>query len=449
MRSFSPPLARLPEPAPRVDPAGLRPYQVVGAQWLSTRKNALLSDDPRVGKTAQLLRALPPGASAIVVCPAVARLVWREEIRKWRPELTAVVSTPLYPPRRGEVAIVSYDGLVEAVDRQRICHQPLAHAQVIADEIHWCKSGGAQRTQAVRKLARRCRGIWGASGTPLVGTPEDLWGVLVTLGLHEEVFPLDMESTREWFDSHHAAFLAAFNARRMWIRRNGELVQLNRWKYGEPAEWVREHLSRVMLRRTRADVAPHLPPKQYVTLPVPAPDDLREHLDELARRWEDPDELPPFEAMAGARAALARSRIRAALQQARIMAEAGPLVVFSAHVEPLTAFRLFPRAGVIVGATPDEERDALIRKFQRSQLALLAVSIGAGGVAIDLSRASQALFVDLSWTPGDNAQAEDRLISMTKREPVQVTRMVSDHPLDLHVLGVLARKQELIGKVVG
>ena len=80
-------------------------FQRVGSTWLSSRYRALLADE--MGwETLQTLVALPAGARAVVVAPAVVKGVWKREAARWRPDLSTTVLTGRgsfrWPQRDGE-----------------------------------------------------------------------------------------------------------------------------------------------------------------------------------------------------------------------------------------------------------------------------------------------------------------------------------------------------------
>ena len=95
-------------------------FQRVGSTWLSSRYRALLADEMGLGKTLQTLVALPAGARAVVVAPAVVKGVWKREIGRWRPDLSPTVLTGRgsfrWPERDGEVVITNYDILRSEVE---------------------------------------------------------------------------------------------------------------------------------------------------------------------------------------------------------------------------------------------------------------------------------------------------------------------------------------------
>jgi SNF2 family DNA or RNA helicase len=442
-------------------PPGLYPYQEQGVHFLRAHPRALLADDMGLGKTVQVLAALPPQAAALVVCPAAVKAVWAQETRRWRQDLRLHLLSGQGAwtwPRPGELVITNYDILPDWLlppPRQRRSwkeYRPQYQAwrqalrqrfpeakqvRLIVDEAQYVKSFDSVRSRKVRELAHLCAaGVWGLTGTPLENRPPDLYGVLSSLGLAGEVF-------QSW-----PRFCALFHAQKNpW----------GGWEWGDPSPQVPRLLRRVMLRRRRDEVLPDLPRKRYLELPVAVEDEvLLRDLDstwqgwgEALRHWQR-EELPPFEAFSAIRERLARARIPALLEYVETCEEAAiPLVVFSAHVAPLDAVGARPGWAAITGATPPARRQQAVTDFQEGRLRGLAVSIRAAGVGITLTRAWRALFVDLDWVPGANAQAEDRLCRIGQTAThVEIVRMVSDHPLDRHLLALLVEKQQLIQQAI-
>ncbi len=99
----------------------LFPFQRTGVAWLISRMTGLLADDMGLGKTIQILIAIPAGAPVLVVCPAVAKGVWKREVQKWRPEIkvTSLSGRGNFRwPEPGEMVIVNYDILPSATTKR-------------------------------------------------------------------------------------------------------------------------------------------------------------------------------------------------------------------------------------------------------------------------------------------------------------------------------------------
>ncbi len=424
-------------------------YQRKGIEWLMAHPRALLADEMGLGKTVQFLRSVPRAMPVIVVCPASLRLLWRDECLSWRPDLSPVVCAPgaFQVPQRGELAILSYESLPDpprGATRFLTSDGAVSRCALGVDEAHFVKNYRAQRSQKVMLLAKQCQRVTFMTGTPMLGKPKDLWGVLSAAGLEKAVFGGEGRP--------YDKFVELFGGRR---KRYGAGKAF--WEFPtETAEMpgldeVRSRLSRVALRRLRKDVLKNLPGKTYQVIPVDVSPELCTDLDALDAAWTNLQELPPFELWSRVRQALAADRIGPMFEIVeRYEEEKVPLVVWSAHRAPIEAFAGREGWGVVLGGMGNDAVRAQVELFQGGLLSGIALTIGAGGTGINLSRAAHELFVDLAQNPSDNAQAEDRLPRPgSKAEGITVMRMVADHPVDRRILELLDQKQRLIGATTG
>lgn len=441
-----------------LDPPDLRRlhnYQKEGVIWLRGRKYALLGDQVGLGKTVQALRALPRVCRVVVVCPAAVVLTWQEEGAEWRPDLKVTVDEPLRQPDEGEILVISYDSLPDLRDStERLVDCAMGDVFLILDECQMVMSDDAQRTKKVRRLRLQCGTCWGLSATPMLGDPEDLWGVLSSVGVSH------IYASRESYIA-----LCGGEPRYTWDKKmnrgRGGRRRIG-WNWGEISPEVKEKLQTVMLRRLADDVLDDLPEVREISVPTRTPESLIPFLNERKDAWEAVgwNDLPPFELLAEARAALARAKINHAMDLAdQYASKEHPILVFSAHVDPVLAMQngWEGRPGLKgAAAIADEEnntrkkREATIQKFRRGELRILAMSIGVGGAGLNLQEAAGVLFVDQDWTPGKNEQAYGRARRQGNRNrAVAYWRMLCDHPLDRHLCEVLDEKRRIISAAVG
>lgn len=455
-------------------------FQTEGVNFLALHDRAFLADDMGLGKTVQSIVALPDNERVIVICPAAVKYNWRDEIQMWRPsykvticngreetaakalaEGKATKATPFRIPEHGEIVICNYDILpmylaptkdsgkksktrnkpIMVADMTPAQEKALSETIVIGDEAHLVKNYKAARSQKVGQLTRISKRVWFLSGTPLMNRPEDLFGVLCSG---------NMNVLGSWNN-----FLRLFNG-----YNNG----YGGYEFGMPEPEVPERLQRVMLRRLKTEVMKDLPPKIYQDIEVDIGGALTQKLNTLLGKITgkkdidydnfdeeiDLEELPSFTEFSAIRAMLAESRIPAMLELVESYEEAGtPLVVFSAHVKPIE--ELGKREGwkIITGTTDAEDRRNSVREFQEGKLKGIGLTIKAGGLGITLTRATNALFVDLDWTPALNIQSEDRLVRIgATGSHVLIMRMRSNHPLDRHIQKLLAHKIALAYKAL-
>ncbi|HEU5316770.1 MAG TPA: DEAD/DEAH box helicase [Chloroflexota bacterium] len=431
-RSVAPPLPEPPSIAANTEGQSPFAYQIAAARWMRGRRRCVLADEMGLGKTAITLRAIP-AAPTVVVCPASVRGTWRAEAAKWRPELRAVLprAGDFRVPMRGELVAVSF----ESLPLEPTALGGLGDATLVVDEAHRVKNEEALRSLKVQRLGRLCARVYLLTGTPLLNSPPELWGVLAAAGLARKVFG-------SW-----ATFCELFGGT---LYRGGV-----RWAELPPhPEEIRKRLARVMLRRLRRDVLPNLPGKRYRDVPVEVSDALAAELDRVDREWRarGDDELPPLELVGQLRAMLASDRIGAMLEHVEDFEaqHETPLVVFSAHREPVDALASRPGWAVITGDASSSARQRAVDAFQAGELRGIAATIQAGGLGLTLTRAAHVLFVDLSWTPADNAQAEDRCARIGQAaDHVLVTRLHADHALERRVYRILDRKRAMIDATFG
>jgi SWI/SNF-related matrix-associated actin-dependent regulator 1 of chromatin subfamily A len=363
-------------------------------------------------------------------------------------------------PAPGDLVVTSYNLLPEVREQHVRNHSfptlppnPPQGLSAIFDEAHYLKTPDSQRTRAaiaVAETAFSSQGrVWELTGTPLLNEPPELYTLLSVAGLAVEAF------------GRYSQFVELFHGKRIPMGKMG----LYKTVWGAPDESVPKRLARVMLRRLKKDVLPQLPEKFVEVLEVEVDPDYMRELDKIAFSLMSEDGLPitdpmaiyeatresrvVFERVASLRKLVALAKIPAALAFADEMeAEGEKLVVMSAHVEPIRSFKKRKGWEVIEGSTLAHQRTEIEEAFQRGELSGIACSIKAAGVALTLTRAARMLFIDESWTPSENLQAEDRLCRLGQTRGVIVTRLFCDHELDKHVLRVLHRKEVLISRVV-
>ena len=440
----------------------MRLYQDEGARWLAGRPVALLGDEQGLGKTVQLLAAMPEGCpgGAIVVCPAVAKGVWRRHVA-WREDLSCSVLTGRESfrwPTTGEVVVLNFDILPEwlwskAKGEKVIPKElgaPLPGLRVIFDEIQYCKNRDTARTRRAKRLREIAQdvegGAWGSTGTPLKNYPGDLFCVLEVLDLAKESWPTFGRFRRDF---------------------GGVSGQWGGTEWGAHpiAEHVPDVLARVMLRRNLLDVVKDLPPRSHETVTIEIPKSAGKAADRavelLAEAGIDLENATAetlrsirgvlFDELSTACRDLATAKLPYVLDLVESWEEScpdKPLIVWSRHRDPVDVLgsRTHSVTGkpwaAITGDTPAKRRSEIEEAFERGEYGGIAVTIGAGQTAITLVRSPRAIFVDKAWTPAENEQAAARNYRLGLKHPVVYVSVVAEHMLDVRLSEILATKED-------
>jgi SWI/SNF-related matrix-associated actin-dependent regulator 1 of chromatin subfamily A len=245
-----------------LSPSGLRyfPFQLEGIKFALDHPGTLLADEMGVGKTIQaigLINADSTLQKVIIVCPASMRLVWKCELSKWlvRPLSIGVIGVdPVEPERlftQNDILIINYDRLHRATKTLRSIGYDLA----ILDECHFAKSPQAKRTKAATAITARRK--LALSGTPILNRPIELLPVLSWLD--------PQQWPRSAWHQYALQYCGAFWNGFAWDQSGATNLR-------SLAARLR---ATVMIRRTKAEVLPELPPKLRTVIELSPTTEMR------------------------------------------------------------------------------------------------------------------------------------------------------------------------------
>ena len=429
-------------------------HQREAVDFLKSRQAACLADDMGLGKTISVAVAIKElkSKSLAVVAPSVALWNWQRELRKWAGVEAAVLdstraarTTPPCP-----FLIAPHSLLRSEPVRERLAGTDV----LVGDEAHCFKTPTAARTRKFYGLATAADRTWLLTGTPMPNNATELWTMLHHL--HDD-FPERFRAFRE---------------------RYCELRPSNYgdgWKVvgNKNASELRRRMAGFMLRRRKTDVL-DLPPKrvEIVTVqPTEMPPGLAELEQKLRRRAVTADGIrahddvtsaeTPEEAFQALRDHEHLSRFRRLSGLAKVepavelvrrdLAHQDCIVLFAQHtevVDQLAGGLAAYRPVVVDGRTSPANRQRAVDDFQSGKAHVFIGQIQAAGTAITLTRATEALFVETSYTPGDNAQCADRIYRIGQTNPVRVRMLALAHSIDEIVTEVLQRKVAMISELL-
>lgn len=130
------------------------------------------------------------------------------------------------------------------------------------------------------------------------------------------------------------------------------------------------------------------------------------------------------------------------------------VVVFSNWIAPLrSAYRWLHKKGFnvvsYVGTMTQEEREQSKHKFVSDpSCQVILGTIGALGTSHTLSVASNVIFLDESWTPASQTQAEDRCHRLDSKNTVNIYSIITKNTVDEKVHDILRRKKATADYIV-
>jgi SWI/SNF-related matrix-associated actin-dependent regulator 1 of chromatin subfamily A len=446
------------------------PTQLSGALFLSANNNALLADEPRVGKTGAAIIAADYNLDAdiLIVTTSSGRPVWRRAVAGWSvfPRKVRVLTQP---PRADEVldgvTIVGWSQIAEP--RMRAALMQRKFDRVIYDESHAAKNFEAKRTQAAygdfksdgevivarTSIAAGAKGIWCLSGTPIPHAPNDLYPMLRTLA-PKRLWP---DPAKGWPDvTKYQNFLHRYCVVRM--KKTSRFRSIPVVVGGKNLTELRERMEGFILLRTQEEVG--IRPPVYELLPLMVSDATRRQADANLDQKEilaaiDAGKTRDLEMHLGPLRRLTGTLKASAVADAVRDEFAGGLdkivlAYWHKEVGDILADEL-AEFGVLRldGSTPAHQRGPIEQQWLNDKTKRVFLGqIVAAGEAIDLSAAATLWFVETSFTPKDMKQMSLRITNHTQARQAIVRVCVIDGSIDEAIQGRLLMLWSTIREVL-
>jgi SWI/SNF-related matrix-associated actin-dependent regulator 1 of chromatin subfamily A len=414
------------------------PFQAFALRWLQPRAKVFLALEQGLGKT--VISALDLTPPALVVCTASMKFKWQHELNKWRPELTtSVVRSAKKPFTPADVVITNYESMywlqfdqVEGKRKRTVHHVDFGHLEtLIVDESHYCKSYDAVRTAVVSRKIRTTEKVRLLSGTPVVSRPIELWPLLYAIG---------------------ATKLGYMEFGKLYCK--GWKTPWGNWDFSRSsneAELV-EILEPVMLRMTKENVMPELPPKTYSVVELDLPVDKREKRFDIDDIEKNPEPVA-FEAMPDILHMNAHRKLPLAIQHIKDRLEVMDKIVVFAHHRDIVDELLSGLAEFnpvrVVGGDSAQARYNAEKTFQEDPKCRVFVgNLVAAGEGLTLTAANWVVFVESSWTPKGIHQPADRCHRIGQVNPVTAEILTIHQSIDARMLHSVLKKMDIIGLII-
>lgn len=444
-----PPTVEVGEDGPQPDrfDIPLFPYQRAGVKYLESLPNAIMGDEMGLGKTLQSLAAVRNHLPCLIVSPVIAKSVWSREIQKAMP--WATFETLSGKPRElsgVDFTIINYDIL----KKWQTVLEAFPFSSLIADEAHYLKNLKAARTKSLLAIAASIPKRIMVTGTPILNRPIELYSLLAMLDLDREV---EAGGFWRYVRNYCGGYINQFSGN--WETKDASNL-------GE----LHEKVSPFVLRRLKKDVLKDLPEKRVTRLEWPLkkselaeynfcmkdfPGWYQIHHPELS-----PEEIARKPLGLMQLGALRRLSCEAKMEEVvellseSFVPEGKKAVIFAEYRDTVSSLhKTFAENSVmIIGGQSQKERESAEKRFQEDPDILFCfASTKAAGVALTLTAADTAIFLTVPWTPGDFAQASDRIHRIGQKNAVEIMVPVATE-IDQVLWEVIASKERIVGSVI-
>ena len=452
-----------PRPVPQGFTGELRPYQKAGYDWLhflhEYEFGGCLADDMGLGKTVQVLAFLLSlresghvKAADLIVVPRSLLVNWEREAARFTPSLRVLVHAGAGRTRSSEVfdhydlVVTTYGLVLRDLELLRAYH----FHYVVLDESQAIKNPAAKTSRAVRLLRSDHR--LALTGTPVENSSLELWAQFAFLNP-------GLLGNLEYFKREFAGPIERHNDH-------------------EAAQLLQRMVHPFILRRTKEQVAPELPPRTERVLYC----DMEPAQRRLYERWRDRYRAIVLglldEAQSGAQVRMkilegllrlrqiaihpllveekfrgrsAKMELLAELLET-LRAEGHKALIFSQFVQVLKLVRQELDRQQVPYAYLDgrtRKRQAQVDLFQHDpSVPFFLISLKAGGLGLNLTAADYVIHIDPWWNPAVEAQAADRTHRIGQEKPVFIYKLITRDTVEEKILQLQERKRQLVDQLI-
>lgn len=452
-------------------------YQREAAQRIFEQRRVLLADQPGLGKTLEVLGALELDglfereARILILTPIInAQTTWRDSIERFvqtRYSVSVVdASKGTAAQKSKQFANVAHQSVIVLANHNAIDWvkndlrvpeiRGFEYDAIVVDESHlvlpirdqkkltnfWKGLGKIKRTNSSIRVA--------VSGTPDRGKLENRYGTWLFLD------PYATPTRWEWLEKN-------FWIVDQQVARNRTVKTIQSLKSKEA--WVATDRQR-MIRRTKAEVLPQLPPKRYVDVELELPkaqmaayfgqqlrssEKIREDKAEDKQSSEAmvfalrarqiatcqwTDEWEPVVGGESAKLEWLKEWLdeRGFVERDEMADNGAKVVIVSQFSKVLHWLKEELRvvgldAAVLDGSVSDSERASVQRDFQTGSLRVVLLS-GTMGVGISLDAADDLIMLDSPYDPDRVEQIEDRVHRASSNHRVTIWNLIALDTID-------------------
>lgn len=444
----------------------LRPYQERGFQWLSAMRDmgfgVCLADDMGLGKTIQVITCLleqhRKGMNPVlIVCPTSLLGNWQRELQRFAPDLNLYIHHGnrrlhgeqfLQEAGKHDLVLTTY----HLAGRDGADLAAMAWTSVVLDEAQYIKNHRTKQAQSVMKLSAPHR--IAMTGTPVENRLGELWsifhflnpGYLGTATSFRQRYTASDAGTEKLQELHK--LVAPFMLRRLKsdpdirkdlpekleIKSYCALTPVQGAMYQAVVEQVMEQIG------NETGIA-----RKGLVL---------SSLTKLKQICDSPQLLGREEKGSKGESSGKMERLCELLDQIRESGEAALIFTQYVAMGHLIVARLEQRYGVkpffLHGGVSKQERDQMVSAFQNGKGSpFFVLSLKAGGVGLNLTRANHVLHYDRWWNPAVENQATDRVFRIGQQKNVQVHKLICQGTLEERIDELIEHKKALSEQVVG
>lgn len=416
----------------------LLPFQSAAISTALLKKKMLINLPAGSGKTRIALEVAVQSRCdrILIVCPAFLRLNWSYEIKKWFPhrwsmfkliaKLQDAKECRLYG---GVFAVVGYSFFQKKGNAEYLAKQ--LWDLVICDESHYLRKWESQRCKGVvLKIAKPAPRLLFLSATPLVSSAADLHPTFAVM------------EPGKWGKFYQFRERYCEKVRDIFVPCGYRYFGINP-KHSSELKWKAR---KFVFTARKSEILKQLPEKRIIDVPLSVGkfkdfgDSVLTMLDKIIDGEGENDEIKTE------RERIGRAKVKSVLELIETFPKNVPVVIFAWHRSVVNTLfeKLYEsnyKVKIIIGGMSEAERMSRIIQFTKGGFSKLVVSIAAGGLGLNLQRASIAVFAELPYSYAEFEQCSDRVHRIGSTKRVRIYKTVAVNSIDEHINGIIETKR--------
>lgn len=448
-------------PLPQKFIGELRPYQKAGYNWLHFLNKfnfgGCLADDMGLGKTVQTLAMLQYQKEAgvknasLLIMPTSLIYNWEMEAAKFTPDLKVFI----YGGTNREKNVAqfqNYDLILTSYGITRIDIDILSSYYfnyIILDESQAIKNPVSNIARAVRKLSSKYKLV--LTGTPIENSTLDLWsqmsfinpGLLGNQTFFKNEFVMPIEKKRDEKKKEKLYFLI----KPFILRRHKSQVATDLPEKIEKTEICRmspeqadkyEEIKSMFRNKILENIENSGIKKSQLL--------LLQGLTMLRQVANHPKMIDPsYEGEAG--------KMESVLCMLESILKGGhKILIFSQFVKHLQLFKDYLQEHHVEYAYLDgstKNRQEQVEKFQNEdEIQVFLISLKAGGLGLNLTKAEYVFILDPWWNPAIEAQAVDRAYRIGQKNKVITYKFITKNSVEEKILSLQKNKLKIANDLI-
>lgn len=425
----------------------LKEFQKTGVQFMTSRRTALLADDMGLGKTVQAAAVIKKldSKKTLVLTLASLKINWVRELKEWvgenlKYQIVFKIADKIDP--EADIIVCNYDLIIHKEIKKQLAQ--FQYDIIILDEAHCLANKDTQRTKAIYGkygLVLNSKRVYALTGTPIKNRPKEFYTMLRVLA-PECIAPYtDYESYATRYCGGYYDSYGVLND-----------------KGASNVEELAERIKPFMLRRTKQEVLPELPPLIEKVIDFEITPEIQAVLNEEQGLYEDINEYNPNSELgvqAKIRRLLGLAKVPQIINYAKDVLETEQkIVIFAFHRDVINEIRTQLKGygvRVIMGGLGAKLRQMEIDLFVKDPNSRIFIGqYTAAGFGVDgLQKvASNVIHAEIDWVPGNMDQARDRLYRIGQENPVIAHYLILRDTLENDMYNSVLNKKHVINKLI-